>query len=60
MHAISMAKKEKLGQTLISTQPTDMTQYDSTMDQKSGTPIRQLAVKTAYSVPALCFMVTPR
>ena len=30
------------------------------MDQESGTPIRQLAVKTEYSVPALCSMVTPR
>ena len=34
--------------------------YDSTMDQESGAPIRQLAVKTEYSVPASCFMVTPR
>ena len=29
------------------------------MDQESGTPIRQLAAKAEYSVPALCFMVTP-
>ena len=57
MHAISMAKKENLGQSLIG---YTINAYDSTVDQESGTLIRLLAVKTEYSVPALCFMVTPR